>query len=697
MEPVARLKDLTFRYPQGDAGLTKISLTVRPADFVAVAGLTGCGKTTLLRHLKPEAYPAGTRQGSVELLGASPTDLLGSTAIAYVPQRPRESLMAGSLRDELLVRLSATAPGHRRPQTDAGDATNIPIDGIQTAAGGMIPHRLARPLPTGLQVSDIVGFLGLAHLLDTPLENLSEGQAQLVALAAALATRPRLLLLDEPTASLDSVTRRTTLDLLRRLNQDMGMTIVMTEHHLQGVIEIATRLVALEDGRIVADGRPREAIRRLWDSGKESRRALIPDIPQWFLRIGALGTGALGMAPVADHRHGTSHAGTAQGQTPQDGSQHPQAAPARLPLTVSEGRRALNHLDSGTVTDIRVPGSATHHDWQDQQDQQDRQNHIRPGSRAFRISDVTASYPGLVSPAVEDFTLSARYGEILAVTGQSGSGKSTLLNLLFGAIRPDFGTISWYPPSQDDHHPRNNPLNSPVPPNSPMGGPTDSTLNSPMSSLTDGHADSHMDSHLDGFLRRIRQKHRQPARKMRGQIAYLPQDVRPVLNLEAGRHPDRLDEVTDPLNQSIGQQQLEALGIVVSQDRPVLLLDEPTQGLDALQKRHVGTILREQAARGRLVVLTTHDPQFYADYATRAVVMLAGRLVAEGPPRDIVAALDYSSTDLHRLLADRAPDVLTLADVVGTSPNEDHPDSMRTNAVHPGDDTEHNSGTGSAA
>ncbi len=612
MEPVARLKDLTFRYPHGGAGLTKINLTVHPADFVAVAGLTGCGKTTLLRHLKPEAYPAGTRQGSVELLGASPTDLLGSTAISYVPQRPRESLMAGSLRDELLVRLSATAPGHRS----------------------------APPLPTGLQVSDIVGFLGLAHLLDTPLENLSEGQAQLVALASALATRPRLLLLDEPTASLDSVTRRTTLDLLRRLNQDMGMTIVMTEHHLQGVIEIATRLVALEDGRIVADGRPREAIRRLWDSGHERRRALIPDIPQWFLR-----TGALGAAPTAACRPGTPRTGTTHGRTPQDSTPSTPAAPPRLPLTVSEGRRALNHLDfnysdsdhSESETDTGTVFPAL-----DARENKPRAYHIRTGSTAFRISDVTASYPGLPSPAVEDLTLSARYGEILAVTGQSGSGKSTLLNLLFGAIRPDFGTISWYPPSQDDRNLANSPINNPVndPINSPMNGPAESLTTSPAASPA------------YGFLRRIRRKHRRPARKMRGQIACLPQDVRPVLNLEAGRHPDRLDEVTDPLNQSIGQQQLEALGIAVAQDRPVLLLDEPTQGLDALQKRHVGEILHEQAARGHLVVLTTHDPQFYADYATRAVVLLAGRLVAEGPPRDIVASLDYSSTDLHRLLAD---------------------------------------------
>ncbi len=676
MESIARLKDFTFRYPHSGRGLDHVSLTVRPADFIAVAGLTGSGKTTLLRHLKPEAYPGGTRSGGIELLGTAPTNLLGSSEISYVPQRPREALIAGSLRDELLLRLSAHAPSHPAGTADDG-------------------------LATGLQVSDIVGFLGLAHLLDTPLGNLSEGQAQLVALAAALAARPRLLLLDEPTASLDSVTRRTTLDLLRRLNQDIGMTIVMTEHHLQGVIEIATRLVALEDGTVVADGRPREAIRRLWDGGQH-RRALVPDIPGWFLRQEAdsqqnvtsrQGETAhrdadLQQAPQQDPQHNRTlrrvrddnDDNTTMAEHP-DGhhSRHPHHLMAdRLPLTVSEGRRALDHIGQsfrphpqqsahGTVQ-TRTPDSTNAHAAAATSRSDAADGFIpmaTPGSRAFTLSDVTVSYPGLPGPAVEDLTLSARYGEILAITGQSGSGKSTLLNLLFGSIRPDFGTVNWYPdadgaqdarPHDDSPHDKANDRDD------RDDGDTDDTTGSAdrRETSTDRHT---------GFLTRLmhhrlqHRPHRRPARLMRGAIAYLPQDVRAVLNLEAGRHPDRIDEVTDPLNQSIGQQQLEALDIIIAQNRRVLLLDEPTQGLDALQKRHVGRLLREQAAQGRLIVLTTHDPGFYADYATRAVVLLAGRLVADGLPRHIVSSLEYSTTDLHRLLADREPGVLTMADL----------------------------------
>lgn len=579
MESVAQITHLTFRYPHTDRGLNDISLTIHPGDFIAIAGLTGCGKTTLLRHLKPEIMPSGERTGSILLWGLSPdqlADSLSSTDIAYVPQRPREALVADNLRDELSIRLASQS----QSQQSSDQQPSIP-----------------QPNPSSnLQVSDIVGFLGLAHLLDTPLANLSEGQAQLVALAAALATRPRLLLLDEPTASLDSVTRRSTLDLLRRLNVDMGMTIVMAEHHLQGLLEIATRLVALNSGRLIVDDRPREALRTLWKSrpsGSRDLRALIPDVPQWFLLTDPDQLSCSTRRP-------------------------------RLPLTVAEGRRALREQQSQRQhQDSSVPASGHHnsqpHRW-------------KPtiGQTALRIRGVTFGYPGLYAPAVNDVNLTARYGEILAITGQSGSGKSTLLNLLFGSVAPQFGSIDWYEPHQHDSLPS-------------------ATHRSPWNRFT------------RTLTRHLRHRHGPSAAQ--ADIAYVPQDVRSILNLHAGLHPDQLTVETDPLDQSIGQQQLEAITLAVKQKKSILLLDEPTQGLDALEIKHVGTLLRQEAQRGCLVVVTTHDPAFYAEYATRCVVLMAGQIVAEGNPRAIVSSLEYSTTPLHRLLSHDQPSILTLHDI----------------------------------
>jgi energy-coupling factor transporter ATP-binding protein EcfA2 len=602
MEPLAQIEHLTFHYPHTTRGITDVSLTIHAGDFIAVAGLTGCGKTTLLRHLKPEIMPSGERTGSVLLWGLPPDQLDDSTDISYVPQRPREALVADNLRDELSIRLASQSQQSQDHQ-----------------------HSIPQPNPgSSLQASDIVGFLGLAHLLDTPLANLSEGQAQLVALAAALSTRPRLLLLDEPTASLDSVTRRSTLDLLRRLNADMGMTIVMTEHHLQGLLEIATRLVALDAGHIVADDRPREALRTLWKSDQPRSgllRSLIPDIPHYFLMT---------VPQQLSQQHNADH------------SDHTSRRP-RLPLTVAEGRRVLRERrrtekkfpKTNTPQDRHktVPSATVSHRWKPSL-----------GKTALRVRGVTFGYPGLYTSAVSDLNLTARYGEILAITGQSGSGKSTLLNLLFGTVAPQFGTISWFEPHTHEA--------------APSAAQSQSTTT----------------SHHCRFVQRLKRLgHRRSPSVARSDIAYLPQDARPILNLTAGLHPEKLTTSTDPLDQSIGQQQIEAIHLTLQQKKSVILLDEPTQGLDAQEIAHVGALLRAQAQRGHLIILTTHDPSFYAEYATRCVVLMAGQIVTQGNPRAIVSSLEYSTTPLHRLLARDYPCILTLHDIPqNTVPERSH-------------------------
>ena len=612
MEPMASLNDLIFRFPDagkdGPAALSHVSLSIRPGDFVVLAGLTGSGKTTLLRHLKPETFPPGFRSGSITLFGREPADLIGSTLLSYVPQRPRESLVAGTLRDELDIRLSLA----RRQK-------------------GLRPG----PVPDALAISDIVGFLGLSHLLDTPLGNLSEGQAQLVALAASLCARPRLLLLDEPTASLDAVTRRTTIDLLRRLNQDLGMTIVLSEHRLSDLLDIASRLVVVDDGRLLADGFPRRVLGRLWRSGREDLRGLIPQVPQYFLRSGI--------------------------QLRADG---------RLPMTVAEGRRALQRLretDPSQKAAAGVPprqtGTGTQAKTPDRARTRANMPSSSPSARPLlTVSSVSHTYPRLAHRAVDEVSLEAHAGEILALIGQSGSGKSTLLDLLFGTTRPDFGTISWRIPD--------------VSADGASAGAASSAASSDADGAAEGPraADGRHPRHRPFFWLSSHTR-RRPPRTAQSQISYLPQDPRSVLDLEAGRHPNRLTESTDPLNQSIGQQQLEALEIVLRQDRPVVLLDEPTQGLDALQIRRVGRLITDQARRGHLVILTTHDTAFYARYATRAAVLLAGRLVAQGDPRAIAAAMDYSTTDLHRLLGAEDPGILILADLPAPPSRPHGPDS----------------------
>ncbi|MBO7665551.1 MAG: ATP-binding cassette domain-containing protein [Aeriscardovia sp.] len=537
--------------------LSDVSLSVPDGDFLVIAGLTGSGKTTLLRHLSLHRNPVGTRRGTVTLWGQTPAQLHAEHQdhlVAQVQQRPREGIAAGTLRQELEIRLAGTAD-----------------------------QKLA--------ATDIVGFLGLAHLLDEPIDHLSEGQAQLAALGAALSTRPRLLLLDEPTASLDSVSRRATLDLLRRLNRDFGLTIVMTEHHLEGCCDIATHIAALDHGRLLADGAPENALRSLWSADADHSRELVPDVQRFFLMTGS-------------------------------------GASTPLPLTIALGQRHLAEIAPRTpvasdaqsrAASATVPASAGFF-----------------SAPALRVGGLSYAYPGQRGFAVSDIAFDARYGDVIALMGQSGCGKSTILDLLAGLLRPQFGSVRW----------RKRDAMKTVPP-----------------------------SRSQDF------------------VAYLPQDVRPILNLAMGAAlsvgtvrgvPRRRRKtphgtvsretilagradvlaVPDPLDQSLGQQQLQAFDLVAARRKPVLLLDEPTQGLDAVAAAHVGERLRRAGRGGGLVLFSSHDPDFCVRYATRALVVLAGRLVADADPRSVVAGQEFSTTPMHRLFAVHDPSVLTLDDAI---------------------------------
>lgn len=530
--------------------LHHINLTIADGDFIALAGLTGSGKTTLLRHLTGTHIPSGKRSGTIQLFGLSPHQLQerhDDSLISYVPQRPREMLCAATLRQELNIRLGTSARGQ-------------------------------------LAATDILGFLGLAQFIDQPIDDLSEGQAQRASLAAALAKRPRLLLLDEPTANLDSVTRRMTLDLLERVNRDIGITIVMADHHLDGLLTIANRIVALDHGSVIADADPQTAMRLLWNKGSQEARALLPDVQHYFL---------------------------AQPTSQSDAS--PKRYP--LPLTVSQGRTLLQER-----CNVPSPRQTTPQLSQPRKPHGQAQTKTNAAPLALHVNDISYAHDDDTDFAIADLSFTARYGELIMLLGQSGSGKSTLLDLLAGIKRAQFGSIRWQVPGKF------------------------------------------------GTLRS------QSAARSAGSIAFMPQDVRPLLNLFAGAHltethldseaPINGEALPDPLDQSLGQQQLEAFTTLKAQGKRLYLLDEPTQGLDQIATAEVGAGMRQLACNGCLVIAATHDVDFCARYADRAIVLAASQIVADGSPRSIIADEMFSTTPMRRLFRGIRPGILTLADAL---------------------------------
>ena len=229
MTVVLRVEDVTYRYPSTDSdALRGISLTIEPGEFVVVAGLSGSGKSTLLRAacgLVPH-FHGGTFGGRIEVAGLDTRDH-GPGELAAVTgtllQEPDTQVVMGTVRAELAF-----------PLENRGEAAAATARAVEEAA-------LA---------------LGIGELLERSTHELSGGELQRVALGAALAGRPEVVLLDEPTWQLDPVAGAELIGLLRRLNEEHGTTVLLSEQRLERCLPAADRVIALEDGALAFDGTP---------------------------------------------------------------------------------------------------------------------------------------------------------------------------------------------------------------------------------------------------------------------------------------------------------------------------------------------------------------------------------------------------------------------------------------------------------
>ncbi len=234
---------VTYHYPAADRpALEDVSFEVAAGEFCLLAGLSGEGKSTLLRAacgLVPH-FHGGRFAGRVELAGLDTREhgpaRLGTLAGALF-QDPETQLVMSSVRAELALALETR--GH----------------GAAAVARGVEEAALA---------------LGVDHLLDRPTHTLSGGEQQRVALGAALSGRPPVLLLDEPTSQLDPVAGDELIGLLRRLNQEWDVTMLLAEHRLERCLPSADRVLALRDGRLAHDGSPGAFLE--W-AGREAARA----------------------------------------------------------------------------------------------------------------------------------------------------------------------------------------------------------------------------------------------------------------------------------------------------------------------------------------------------------------------------------------------------------------------------------------
>ncbi|WP_026575276.1 ABC transporter ATP-binding protein [Bacillus sp. UNC438CL73TsuS30] len=344
------LNKLTFTYPDCiNPAIRNLSLSIDKGQFVVLFGASGSGKSTLLKLLKKEIQPHGTLAGDIFINGKLVQEPSPVTKeIGFVFQDPENQVVADDVLHEMVFGL---------------ENIGLPTNEMRS------------------RVAEMVHFFGAEALLEKKTQELSGGKKQQVNLASVLLMQPDILLLDEPTAQLDPVSTREFLDMIKRLNEEFGMTIIMAEHRLEEVLPLADQLVMMESGEVIAKGDPREVLTQVWNS---TNRAYVPSIPSLFFYMKGNGM---------------------------------------VPLTVKEGR---SWIQTGTFfKNTFVPVK----------------NKESRNKLLINAKNILFHYEKKKELILNELDFTLAKGEFYALMGGNGSGKSTFLKLIAGLIKPDSGKV----------------------------------------------------------------------------------------------------------------------------------------------------------------------------------------------------------------------------------------------------------------
>ncbi|MDR2090025.1 MAG: ATP-binding cassette domain-containing protein [Clostridiales Family XIII bacterium] len=554
-----RIENLTFTYPGRETpALDGVRMTVAQGEFVALCGVSGCGKTTLLRHMKPVLAPHGARSGEIRFDGA-PISLLGlreqSARIGFVMQSPENQIVTDKVWHEL-----AFGP----------ESLGAPQEEIR------------------LRVAEMASFFGIQTWFHKDVTELSGGQKQLLNLASVMAMQPEVLLLDEPTSRLDPIAASEFISIIGKINRELGVTVILSEHRPEDVFPLCDRVVVMEAGRIVADGSPAAVGAALRESGHGMFCAMPVPMRIW------------------------AAVGAARAET-------------ACPVTVRDGRNWLHRLVADGLRPVPREEAA-------------RGASAPAGSPAgdvpaAELRDLWFRYEKNAPDVIKGLSFKVYGGTITAILGGNGTGKTTALSLIAGINRPYRGGVRIEGESLEN-----------------LAGRLFSGL---LGVLPQNPQALFVQNSVEADLLEILAETKLSKEEKRKRIAR----VSALCKLEGllSAHPYDL---------SGGEQQRAALAKVLLLRPRILLLDEPTKGLDAAFKRAFAGILRRLAASGVAVVLVSHDVEFCAECADRCALFFDGNVIAEGAPRDFFSGNGFYTTAANRMARDKLPKAVTPEDVI---------------------------------
>ena len=536
------IQNLTFSHAaaKGKLSLDGVSLRIRAGEFLVLCGRSGSGKTTLLRHLKTVLTPNGKRSGEIFFCGTPLSQVSErdqAAKIGFVMQNPDDQIVTDKVWHELAFGLESLGCDQTTMRT---------------------------------RVAEMACYFGIQDWFHRDVATLSGGQKQLLNLASIMAMQPEVLILDEPTSQLDPIAASDFLNTVRKINTELGTTVIITEHRLEDIFPYADRAVVMDGGKIIADDAPANVGQLLFEQ-KNPMFAAMPTPVRVFYGAGCTG---------------------------------------ESPLTVRQGRNWLsNEFPAAPKIKAEPALSPTEVD-----------------GPALSLKELWFRYEKDGRDILRGVSAEIPAGEIYAILGGNGAGKSTTLKAVCGICRPYRGKIRLFGKPMEKY------------------------------------------STKELFC---------------GCIAMLPQDPKSLFVKKTVREDlaemtadaDKIARTAElcqitplleshPYDLSGGEQQRAALAKVLLTEPKLLLLDEPTKGIDSFFKETFASILADLKKQGITIVMVSHDVEFCARYADRVSMFFDGQILTTDTPRRFFGNNSFYTTAAHRMSRHVFDMAVTAEDVI---------------------------------
>ncbi len=488
-------------------------MSVKQGDFVLVIGESGSGKTTLLRTMKKELTPNGELSGEILFNSEDIRDLSlrdSASKIGFIMQNPELQIVTDKVYSELAFGLE-----------------NLGVEREAIRA----------------KVSEFASYFGLTDKFSKRTDTLSGGEKQLLNLASVMAMNPELIILDEPTSMLDPISAVEFLNCLRRVNEDLGTTVIIAEHHLSEVFQLCDKVAYIENGELKAFDAPREICQELKHKKIEYT---LPDSVRVYNKLGGEG---------------------------------------KVPLSIKEARIFLQKNNNYTV---------------------DNSHKEYKSNPALKVKDLWFRFERKSDDVLKGLNLEVNEGEIFALVGANGSGKTTLVNLISGVLKPYRGNVG---------------------------------TKSKLAVLPQNPRDLFVKDRLEDDFRLINNSYNELCEKF---------NITPLL----GQHPYDL---------SGGEIQRAAIVKILLDSPDLILLDEPTKGLDSFAKKELGEFLY---SLGVTVVLVTHDLGFAAMYSDRCGLLFDGIITSVNFTKPFFLCNSFYTTPVVKMTKGIADGAVTVEDII---------------------------------